>query len=108
MELLRSVPGVDRQERHFANGVIGGLHALAPGTALRQFADDEFLKQISDRSRTYTDHCVLDSESDAIAIFGCVIDIGDSAGGQAPDKAGVICLPVAIVTFANHRLGESV
>jgi len=75
---------------------------------LSQFANDKFLKKIGDGGCTYTDQRVFKSESQSIAIFGCVVDVGDSAGGEASNEAGVICLPVAIIPFANHGLGESI
>jgi hypothetical protein len=75
--------------------------------ALSPSADDEFLEKIGNRRCAYTDQGVFKSESDSIAIFGCVVDVGDCAGRQAADEAGVIRLPVAIIAFANHGLGES-
>jgi len=66
------------------------------------------LKKIGDRGCAYTDQRVFKGESHSVAIFGGVIDIGDSAGREAANEAGVICLPVAIIPFANHGLGERV
>ena len=74
------------QKRHFADGVIG-LRCLAAGTVLSQFADDKFLKKIGDGGCAYADQRVFKSESHSIAIFGRVVDIGNSASREASDEA---------------------
>jgi hypothetical protein len=74
LEVRDSVAGVGRREGDFADGVIR-FRGLATWTALRPFADNEFLQEIGDRGCAYTDQCVFNRESYPIAVPGRVIDI---------------------------------
>ena len=74
LDVRDSVADVGRREGDFADGVIR-LRGLATWTALRPFADNEFLQEIGDRGCAYTDQCVFKRESYPIAVPGRVIDI---------------------------------
>jgi hypothetical protein len=90
LRAVRSVASVKRRQGYFGDGVIGRLGRLAAGMASRPFADDEFLQDVGDRGGADTDERVFEGESHTVAVFGRVIDVRDSAGGEAADEAGII------------------
>src|ERR1700678_713598 len=78
-----------------------------PGVG-RQSANQEFLEEIADRGAPNTNQRVFESQLHSITVASWIVEIGNSAGGQASQDAGIIRLPAAGVTLANDRIRHRV
>jgi len=71
------------------------------------FGQHKFLHEIENGTATNANRGIFESESGA-TIAGRIIEIGDASGCQTPEDAGIIRLPVAVVAFTNHGVGQGV
>src|ERR1700682_4390912 len=81
---------------------------LIVGEVGGKFANHKFLDEVGGCGGANADGGIFESECDAVAIFGWVIEIGDAAGGKAPGDRGISRLPFSIVAFANNGIGEGI
>src|ERR1039457_3806527 len=74
----------------------------------RQFPNNKFLKQVIDGGYANPDGGIFQRQSRSIAILLWIVEIGKAAGRQASEDVGVVWLPAAIVTLADHRIGDRI
>src|SRR5580704_4166099 len=67
-----------------------------------QVADEEFLQQVGDGGFADSDQCVVYGQSQAVAILGRIVKVGNTAGSHASQDAGVIGLPALVVALADY------
>ncbi len=72
-----------------------------------EFAEDEFLGEIVGYSSGGGEQSAGEDESWAV-VAGRVIEVGDCAGGEVSADAGVVELPVTVVSFAEYGEGDGV
>ena len=72
-----------------------------------EFADDEFLEDVDGSGGAHTDGCVVQGQREATVFFR-VVEIGEAAGGEASEDAGVIWLPMLVVAFADEEGSDGV
>src|SRR5207302_1257557 len=85
---------------------LGGSRSVF-GWVVRQLANDEFLQNIVRGGRANPNERVFKRHRHIAVAFG-IVQIRDAPRGQAAKKSGVTGLPVSVVTFTDHRVGNRV
>lgn len=81
---------------------------VAGGEFWGELADEEFLKNIEDSVFANLDGRILEDQTCSIAIIAGIVEIGDCACAEASEDVGVVRLPVAVITLANHGIGQRI
>src|SRR5882762_5409647 len=74
----------------------------------RYFPDDKLLQKVDRGSLANPDERVFKRQFQSIAILRWIVEIGDTASGEASKDTRVICLPVSIVALANDGIGDRI
>jgi hypothetical protein len=73
-----------------------------------EFADEEFLDDVLDAGYADADGGAFGDDAYAAAVGGGVVGVGEAVGHGAAEDAGVVGLPVVVVSFADDGIGEGV
>ena len=74
----------------------------------RQSANEEFLEEIADPRAANTNQRIFESQHRSTSVARRIVEVRDSTGGHASQYAGIIRLPAAVVTFADHCIRQRI
>src|SRR5579859_3229523 len=74
----------------------------------RQMANKEFLQKVADGGGADTDPRIFEGEFRSLAVVRGIVKVRDAAGGEAAEDAGIVCLPVSVVAFADDGVRDGV
>ena len=69
-----------------------------------EFTDQELLKQVLRGARCNADAGRFKRHAQIRLVAGWIVEVGDSAGGQAAEDGGIVCLPTAVVALADDGI----
>jgi len=73
-----------------------------------EFGDEELLDDVLDGAEAGADGESFKGKGGSVAVGGGIVGVGDAAGGEGADDAGVVELPVLVVAAADDAIGEGV
>src|SRR5580698_9178133 len=85
-----------------------GFDWLVGRSAWCQPSDDKFLKEIGCSCFSNFDERIFERQCRSIAVLRWIVQVGNTACGDASEDAGVIRLPASVIALANHGIGNRV